>query len=1165
MDNEKLELKFTYPMHFVMLRAEAESVALRMKHILVEHVFMGLAKLAELEPSDIGTPILDISSVCGEILDVVNLFKANRIDTKFARQFMRTTFAMSYGEELDVAGMTNMEEFLSCLEEMMKRDNLSKITSKMALQAIMENPSPVVRELIEKGNSADETPKNAPGEHQVTQSKDTAADATGAEFIAELVDDVRKLQYNLLDAVFGQDHAVHSFAEGIFNSELLARTDDKRVSPRAIFIFTGPPGVGKTYLAEKSANILNIPFKRFDMSGYSDHQQHLDLVGVSASYKDAKDGQLTGFVRKNPHCILLFDEIEKAHMNCINLFLQILDAGKLQDKYTERDVPFRDTLIIFTTNAGRQLYQDKTASNGASLSRKTILNALETDIHPGTGQPFFPAAICSRLATGWPIMFNHLQAHDLERIAGNELARCGNLFAKQFGLSIEVDPLLPSVMLFREGGSVDARTLRAQTEIFFKSEMYKLFRLMKKGSTERVLKEFSRIRFTVEIEKASAEASALFNEQEKPEILLFAGSPLAKICRTKLSNYVWHDTIDPECAIKLLGEHDIRLVLIPPLSNCIADSHAYVAAAQLTMKQFDHVPIGACQLAGPRIFFRSICERLPEIPVYLLETPEYPIDEEIETSFMLGGARGKIIFTETETGVFEEALHNICRSLSMQKNAFSLASSSQVLRFETTPKMDRSSESLLIRLRDFNLKRALSADDAGNVLDDIQKPKSSFKDVIGADGAKEELSFFIDYLKYPKKFAALGLKPPKGVLLYGPPGTGKTLLARAMAGESNVAFIPSAASSFVTRWQGSGPESVRKLFETARRYAPSIIFIDEIDAVGRTRGDSNSGHAEEMALNALLTEMDGFNVDPRRPVFVLAATNFEVEEGRRGAGTLDAALVRRFDRTILVDLPDKNARLKYLKIKLSDRNFFEVSHEMIEQMAGRTVGMSLANLESVIELAARNAAKSSGTMTDQMLENALETINHGEEKNWGTVHIERIARHESGHAFLCWLGGESPAYLTIVARGGHGGYMEHSEESVISPLQTKDSLLKDIRTALGGRAAEIVYYGDTGGLSSGAAGDLEGATRIARLMICNYGMDKEMGLATLSADEVVVGPLAEKINSRVSAILNSQLTEAVESISAGRDKIDSMVSKLLEKNRMNGEDIEKILGVNHDD
>ena len=189
--------------------------------------------------------------------------------------------------------------------------------------------------------------------------------------------------------------------------------------------------------------------------------------------------------------------------------------------------------------------------------------------------------------------------------------------------------------------------------------------------------------------------------------------------------------------------------------------------------------------------------------------------------------------------------------------------------------------------------------------------------MVGAVDAKDELRFFIDYLKNPKRFTARGIKPPKGVLLYGPPGTGKTMLARAMAGESNVTFIPCVATGFVTKYQGSGPEAVRTLFRRARKYAPAIIFIDEIDAIGRKRGQINSGHGEEMALNALLAEMDGFSVDPRRPVFVMAATNFDVEEGRGGMGVIDSALSRRFDCKILVDLPNAEEREEFIRMSLA--------------------------------------------------------------------------------------------------------------------------------------------------------------------------------------------------------------------------------------------------------
>ena len=210
------------------------------------------------------------------------------------------------------------------------------------------------------------------------------------------------------------------------------------------------------------------------------------------------------------------------------------------------------------------------------------------------------------------------------------------------------------------------------------------------------------------------------------------------------------------------------------------------------------------------------------------------------------GARGKLLKPEGEFGVFAEELLRISAQVYLQSAATSMHAERRILVFETAPILSPDKRVATIRLRDLALRRAMSAEDSGEVLDEAERPDVRFADVIGADDAKEELEFFVQYLHSPKKFLAQGLRPPKGVLIYGPPGTGKTLLARAMAGESNVAFLSVAASAFTTKYQGSGPESVRELFRRARRYAPSIVFIDEIDAIGRTRGSGNTGHGEEM-------------------------------------------------------------------------------------------------------------------------------------------------------------------------------------------------------------------------------------------------------------------------------------------------------------------------------
>ena len=456
------------------------------------------------------------------------------------------------------------------------------------------------------------------------------------------------------------------------------------------------------------------------------------------------------------------------------------------------------------------------------------------------------------------------------------------------------------------------------------------------------------------------------------------------------------------------------------------------------------------------------------------------------------------------------------------------------------------------------------------MLDDVERPRTRFDDVIGADSAKEELKFFIDYLKNPRRFAALGLKPPKGVLLYGPPGTGKTMLARAVAGESNIAFIPVSATNFVTMWQGSGPQSVRDLFTRGRRYAPSIIFIDEIDAIGKVRaGSPGSGQAEEMALNALLTEMDGFTgASSDRPVFVLAATNFKIQSEEqdspeRSSRTLDPALVRRFSRTILVDLPDTAARRKYLAMRLGEGKGFKISESVVDLLAEKSTGMSIANLEQVLEAAGRDAMKKGVEMTDDLLVEALDTIREGEAKVWTPELLESTARHEAGHTVMYWLSGWCSPEVSIIARADRGGGMRRCEEETKRESLSKDDMLARIRTSLGGRAAELLYYGNDAGLTTGASADLENATNTARQMICRYGMSEEFGILStpelFKYAEAMSSPVYLQVNEVASKILKAQMEETLRLLKANRPHLDAVSKMLLSMNRLYKKDLESIL------
>ena len=303
--------------------------------------------------------------------------------------------------------------------------------------------------------------------------------------------------------------------------------------------------------------------------------------------------------------------------------------------------------------------------------------------------------------------------------------------------------------------------------------------------------------------------------------------------------------------------------------------------------------------------------------------------------------------------------------------------------------------------------------------------------------------------------------------------------------------------------------------------------------------------------------MDGFKNDISKPVFVLAATNFDVEPG--SPKSLDPALMRRFDRRVYIDLPNRDDRIRYIKLKASQNPIYAISDEKIDNIAVRSTGMSLASLVSVFELSLRTAIREGDLkVTDDAFEEAFETFTSGEKKKWDIRELERTARHEAGHAFVCFDSGETPSYLTVVARADHGGYMRYGDNENKGSY-TKEELLSRIRTALGGRAAEIVYYGEKDGVSTGARGDLQSATNMAQHIICTYGMDEEFGLATIDPQTAKTGELSSQVRTAVNRILSEQLKNAIELIENNRPAMDALVEALISQNHLSGSQIEAIL------
>ncbi len=982
--------------------------------------------------------------------------------------------------------------------------------------------------------------KPDPGADDKEKESDTGAVVSENQLFS-LTEKTKHIREFLLESVLGQNHAVNTFVSGYFQSELLAMTDKKRFRPKATFLFAGPPGVGKTFLAQKAAEALELPFRCFDMSGYSDNEAPNEFAGTDKVYKNGSPGNVTSFVDENPGCVLLFDEIEKAHLNVIHLFLQILDAGRLRDSYTDKEVSFRDAILIFTTNAGKRLYTQSDATDFSSVSRKVILKALEKDVNPTTGESYFPGAICSRFASGNVLMFNHITAHNLRDIAGREILRHKGNFEKETGITINIDDRVFSALLFSEGGSADARTVRSRGEAFFHTELFEMLRLLDEPGN-RAERNIESIDITIDLPTDNGDIAKLFVSDEQFRIAAAADPETVACLKESVKSAEVFACTDEDGVNTVMRQNNVQMALVD-LNYGIKDSG------------IDYMNAEDVDSVGRDLLW-CFKERYPEVPVYLIGGRDHRYSEEEKISFLNLGVRGFIDIDDVNG--LEKQLLSVCDSLYQQKSINELTKANKVLTFETAQLFDPDSGRAEIRLFDFALETAVDSEDSNDILSNLSKPDVKFSQVIGAEDAKDELRFFVDYLKNPKKYIGKGLRPPKGIILYGPPGTGKTMLAKAMASEADVTFIAAEGNQFLQQYIGQGKERVHDLFRIARRYAPSILFVDEIDAIAkeRTGGEHSAANGEDV-LTAFLAEMDGFKNDPSRPVFVLAATNFDVEPG--SPRSLDSALMRRFDRKIYVDLPTKDERIRYLKMKIEGSSAFDVSDAAVENLAVRSTGSSLAELENIIELALRDAMRTDRLMVDDgVLENAFETYSSGEEKKWSPELLERTARHEAGHTLLSWLLGEKPSYVTIVARGDHGGYMQHGD-SEDKKLFTKKELLARIRISLGGRAAELVYYGNEDGLSTGAGSDLVQATAVAKNLVCSYGMDPELGPAVITSQELSSGEIAARVRESVNAILSAEMENAVKLISENRDKIDGLVAELLVKNHLAEKQIEAVL------
>ncbi len=936
---------------------------------------------------------------------------------------------------------------------------------------------------------------------------------------------VGSIRVELSKRIFGQENCISKFAEGLFHA-LMTETGRKKGGPRGVFFFVGPPGVGKTYLAESLAELLNLPYKRFNMSEYAADTDYFQLTGTDPSYRNPHEGLLSRYIKRHSDSVVVFDEIEKAGPKVHNIFLQILGLGEFDDDYTKETVNCRDTIMIFTSNAGADIYENR-KGDLSEIPESVIMNSIAGERHPVEKRAIINPALCSRLGSGCVILFNYVDEEALLQIVKGGFERVCEEYSNKMGLKISFDDRLPLLFLFHFSNSLDARRASIKSYSFLEKEIYQLARQL--GNRKDLLDKAGEISFELSL-PVDEEIRRFFDNEKKEKYIALCGEEMKALFPNKADSYEIEFT---ETEIEKVDEiSDVSAIFVDPYFGC--DVNVW---HPIGLDDYDCTGMNC---------LKTIVESKVGIPVYLLDTKGHISPTDKETLLQLG-ARGFISLGEAGS---DKYLEKLAQTLYISRQYRKLCQRGYILDYDTAVEVADEGKRIVVSFYDMWKTQAMDESTGQVALRDDERPQVKLSDVVGLTHAKEELRYYIEYLKEPLKFLQSGGELPKGLLLYGPPGTGKTLLARALAGETDCSFFQVPASELLSPYVGESKDKVKELFKRARKYAPSVIFIDEIDAIGRSREGGNT----DSGINALLTEMDGFKKHNDKPVFVLAATNYGAmdDENLR----LDQALLRRFDNRIYVGLPRKSDRLIYMEKIVSDKKL-SVSDECLKTITSRTIGQSLDMLNHVFDMAHRISVREKKELSDALLLEALEEYLYGEKKEHTPDYYVKTAIHEAGHAYVAWKSGLKPGFMTIVSRGGYGGFtaLDDVEDKT---EYTKNEIIGLIRVSLAGREAEKEFYGGDLAINTGAESDLRKATGKALDYICRYGMSEDE-LVNVDIRAIMGAADYGRYLDKANEILLREQAETAKLVKNGKKMIKKLSDVLCDSSHLTEKEILKVL------
>lgn len=937
----------------------------------------------------------------------------------------------------------------------------------------------------------------------------------------------QKIQHGLSQSVIGQDGALDQLCRGYVASSLRSQ-----IGPRLIYTFVGPSGVGKTYLAKQlfeqvqKHELCGYDFNVFNMEHYSDQRDSTKLFGSGIQYADANLGELTNLVRTKPRQILLFDEIEKAHSSVLQSLLSVLDSGKIKDQTSQEEVDFSQCIVVFTTNLGQDVVSNNRAGHSVS-----VFDILRSSHNPSNKVKLSPEFV-NRLAKGYAIIFNELTSNHLINLAERELkhnAQAG------YGVTFEWSEGFSAFLLKSLSPDISVRRLKSQVNKLQAEVLSKMVTALSssEGGMEGINNSPPRdITFRVSAQRDNQPPCNLLLLDDDQRIF----DKLAmKVDETDISL----------CS----GWEDLPMALEKRLPDALLIDIDTVSKHGSTLHDAIDRYIGSKKI---RLFTFQINSKQPINKVSshhaVREHFDISIDDMIDT--------GQFEHCKVNVRTFDSMLSRVRFFLRTEKMLNRVVNRRESISYHC--ELTKADHEFAVEFVVDSIDRVVSGTDiSGNDLFSMTLPTTRIRDVIGLDRAKKRLSDVITWIKSPEKLSQVGIKKPTGFLLSGPPGTGKTFLAKAFAGESELPFFMVSGAELSSSNAGGTTDNIKRLFKTARKYAPSFVFIDEIDAIAAKRSSSGEGAARDrnLTVNSLLTELDGIGTND--DVFVMAATNHPEH--------LDSALVRpgRFDEVIYCDLPNASARRTFFR-RFAKNHFLTVSESDLNDLVAASRGLSSAAIDQVFREVLYEAVGKEITLDIALLLKTMVRVSYGtpsENIILSDKEKLRTAYHEAGHllAVALLFPTQEIDFVTIEPRNHALGFVAQRPQEKYEGY-SKRTIESQLEVLLAGKVAEKLHADNDLDVSTGASNDISKATQLAMHAIYEGGLDSTVGSINIPMlTKFEESDLLLHAQNAVQTWIGNAEISVTQRLTEHRAILDTLAYELYDKESMLGEGITQLL------